>query len=95
MIDDIQDDAAALGVIIETPDEPGDFEVFPENWEAVTMWNRVCTQWRTSMTGVLGLDYSILQWVFSLYDVKNPRELLEDLQVMEGAFLDFKARQGD
>lgn len=59
------------------------------------MWSRVCTQWRTSMAGAIGLDYNVLQWVFTLYDVKNPRELLEDLQVMEGAFLDFKARQGD
>lgn len=59
------------------------------------MWSRVCTQWRTSMAGAIGLDYNVLQWVFSLYEVKKPRELLEDLQVMEAAFLDFLARRGD
>ena len=72
-----------------------EFEVFPENWDAVVMWTRVCTQWRTSMSGAIGLDYTVLQWLFSLYDVEKPRELLEDLQVMEGAFLDFRARQED
>lgn len=83
---------------IPAPEETAisdEFEVFPENWEAVCMWSRVCTQWRTSMAGAIGLDYTVLQWLFSLYDVEKPRELLEDLQVMEAAFLDFRARQGD
>lgn len=80
---------------METTEKSEEFEVFPENWETVVMWSRVCTQWRTSMSGAIGLDYSVLQWLFSLYEVKNPREMLEDLQVMEGAFLDYKSRQGD
>lgn len=69
--------------------------MFPENWEAVAMWNRACTQWRIGMAGAIGLDYNVLQWLFTLYDVENPKELLEDLQVMEGAYLDFKARRED
>ena len=51
------------------------------------MWSRIQTQWRVSMSGVLGLDYGALQWLFQLYDVQKPRELLEDLQAMESTVL--------
>jgi hypothetical protein len=33
--------------------------------------------------GVCGLDYSVLPWFFSMYKVEDPRQLLEDMQVME------------
>jgi len=49
------------------------------------MFLRVQTQWRTTMSGVIGLDYAAVQWLFKLYDVEEPRALLEDLQVMEAA----------
>ena len=51
----------------------------------VEMFLRVQTQWRTTMNGVLGLDYGALAWLFMMYEVKDQRELLEDLQVMEAA----------
>lgn len=46
---------------------------------------RVQTQWRTTMNGILGLDYGALAWLFKMYAVEDPRSLLEDLQVMEAA----------
>lgn len=49
------------------------------------MFLRVQTQWRTTMSGVIGLDYAAVRWLFKLYDVEEPRGLLEDLQVMEAA----------
>jgi hypothetical protein len=64
---------------------PEDFEVWEENWSVVEMFLRVQTQWRTTMNGVLGLDYGALAWLFMMYEVKDQRELLEDLQVMEAA----------
>ena len=67
--------------------EPEVFEVWPENWNTVVMWCRVQTQWRTSAGGAIGLDYSVLAWLFKMYAVDDPRALLEDLQVMEGAAL--------
>ena len=74
---------------IDLPDLPQspsqDFEVLPENWSAVEMFLRLQTQWRTTMSGVVGLDYSAAQWLFRLYEVKDQRELLEDLQIMEVA----------
>lgn len=88
----LDDDAAAFGVIMEEP-APEDFEVWPENWDAVVMFLRISTQWRTSMGGPIGLDYGALEWLFRLYEVKEPRSLLEDLQVMEGAALTAMAKE--
>lgn len=51
------------------------------------MWSRIQTQWRVGMAGPVGIDYSILPWLFRMYAVEDQRSLLEDLQVMEGAAL--------
>jgi len=51
----------------------------------VEMFLRVQTQWRTTMNGVLGLDYGALAWLFMMYEVQDQRAFLEDLQVMEAA----------
>ena len=56
-----------------------------ENWLVVEMFLRVQTQWRTTMNGVLGLDYGAVAWLLKLYAVEDPRALLEDLQIMEAA----------
>lgn len=53
----------------------------------VEMFLRLQTQWRTTMNGVLGLDYQAVAWLLRLYEVEDPRALLEDLQVMEAAAL--------
>ena len=84
MIDETDTDAAALGIVM--PEQPSeDFEVWEENWLVVEMFLRVQTQWRTTMNGVLGLDYGAVAWLFMMYEVNDQRALLEDLQVMEGA----------
>jgi len=44
---------------------------------------KMMTQWRTTMGGVIGLDYSVLQMLFDLYDVNNRTDIFEDIQVME------------
>ena len=51
------------------------------------MWSRIQTQWRTGVSGVLGLDYSVLPWLFKMYEVEDHRSLLEDLQVIEATVL--------
>jgi hypothetical protein len=48
------------------------------------------TQWNVTMGGYVGLKYEVLlgaSGLMSLYDVENPREMLEELQVMEAAAL--------
>jgi hypothetical protein len=73
----------------ELPDLPppvaAQFEVHPYNWATVEMFLRLQTQWRSTMSGVIGLDYSAAQWLFRLYEVQDQRALLEDLQTMEVA----------
>ena len=70
--------------------EDDHFEVWEENWETVVMFLRMQTQWTVTMGGYVGLKYEVLlgaSGLMSLYDVENPREMLEDLQVMEAAAL--------
>jgi hypothetical protein len=66
------------------------YEVWEENWESLMMFLRMQTQWNVTMGGYVGLKYEVLLGaggLMSLYDVENPRELLEDIQVMEAAAL--------
>lgn len=54
------------------------------------MFLRMQTQWNVTMGGHVGLKYEVLlgaSGLMSLYDVENPREMLEELQVMEAAAL--------
>ena len=54
------------------------------------MFLRMSTQWNMTMGGYVGLKYEVLLGaggLMALYDVDNPRELLEGLQVMEVAAL--------
>lgn len=51
------------------------------------MFLRCQTQWRSSVSGVIGLDYAAMRWLFTLYSVEDERALLEDLQIIEGAVL--------
>jgi len=86
------DDAAAFGLKPRRQAVPKveHFEVWEENWETVVMFLRMQTQWTVTMGGYVGLKYEVLlgaSGLMSLYDVENPREMLEELQVMEAAAL--------
>ena len=67
------------------PEEPNDCEVWEENWAVLELFLRCQTQWRTTMSGVLGLDYVAVAWLFRLYAVGDERSMLENLQAMEAA----------
>lgn len=86
-----------LGVSLPEPVEAADeFEVWEENWPVVELFLRVQTQWRTGMSGPVGLDYVAVAWVLKLVaEEATHRALLEDLQIMEGAVLGYIAKQGD
>ena len=43
----------------------------------------VQTQWRTSSSGVIGLDYGVVLALLSLNGATDPLAVLRDLQVME------------
>ena len=74
-----------FGLVLPEQPRTDDFEVWEENWPVLDMFLRCQTQWRTTMSGVLGLDYAAVAWVLKLYEVEDQRALLEDLQVMEAA----------
>jgi hypothetical protein len=65
------------------PDPP--FEVWAENWPVVELFLLVQTQWRTSVGGITGLDYSAVCAVINMCSYSEPRSVLEDLQIMEVA----------
>lgn len=86
-MDNTADDAAVFGIAAPDTEEIKPFEVWEENWPAVELFLRCQTQWRTSMAGAIGLDYGAVEWLLRLYEVKDQRSVLEDLQVMEAAAL--------
>ena len=51
------------------------------------MFTRMSTQWNVSMNGLIGLNYSSLEYLCRLYAVKDPITLFEGIQVMEMAAL--------
>ena len=84
MEDKSHDDAAVLGIKgLPTERTEKDFVVWEENWESVMIFIKLMTQWRTTMGGVIGLDYSVLQMLFDLYDINNRQEIFENIQIME------------
>lgn len=67
--------------------------MLPENWPAVEMFLRCQTQWRTGVAGPIGLDYGAVEWLLRLYEVEDPRSVLEDLQIMESAVLNLISKR--
>ena len=74
--------AKAYGIILPPP-EPVEFAIWPENLETVELFMDVQTQWRTSSSGVIGLDYGVVLALLSLNGATDPLAVLRDLQVME------------
>ena len=64
--------------------------VWRENFEAVRLFIQLSTQWRVSMGGVTGLDYSAIRALFKIQGIKkkNYKQLMEDLAILEAAALD-------
>ena len=74
------------------------FEVWEENWDAVMMFLRMQTQWSVSMAGYVGLKYEVLLGsggLFDLYNVKDRRDVLERLQILEAAALSELRKRSD
>lgn len=65
------------------------FEVWPDNWPALSLFQRLRTQWRVGPGGAYGLDYDTALNLMPRMQVKPDEELdlLDDLRVMESAAL--------
>lgn len=78
-----------MGIVLpDSDDKPDHFEVWDENWDVVTMFLRMQTQWNVVTGAFTGLKYEVLRWMCDLYSVEDPKALLEDLQIMEAAALE-------
>lgn len=65
---------------------PDKAEVWPENWPAYTLFDRVRTQWRTGgMGGTVGLDYGVLYPLMDRMDLAKDEwlQMLDDIRAME------------
>ena len=60
-------------------------EVWDENWEALTRFLRLQTQWNMGMAGPTGLNYQALETIIRLYKVDDPVTVFEKVQVIERA----------
>lgn len=73
-------------------DTDPDVEVWPENWETVTVFDACATQWRwtSGMTVIrTGLDYAALGAVMNLLDIPTDRraEIFGGVRIMEAQAL--------
>ena len=78
-------------------EEAQDYPVLPENWEAVTLFLKCCTQWRhAGMAGVrTGLDYSGVDVVMRRTDIEDPQDAFWRLQQIESEVLAALAEKQD
>lgn len=72
--------------------EPTEFEVHPDNWETVMLFQRIQTQWIQGPGGATGLNYPSVFATMDRLAVKDPDgALFAGLQVMERAALEASA----
>ena len=65
-----------------------DYLVYPENWDAVTVFNRMQSQWRYAPSGVrTGLDYPAIETVMRIIGIKDAADTFDRMQTMEMAIL--------
>ena len=79
---------AVLG-LSEDDYEPDPVYILPDNWQSVTVFNSLSTQWRVGYSGPTGLDYAVLDGVFKLAGVKKKErpQVFADIRIMESAAL--------
>jgi hypothetical protein len=61
--------------------------VYPDNWQTVSIFCDMSTQWRVGANGATGLDYAALPAVMSIRKVKDRADVFDCLRVMERAAL--------
>ena len=87
----LAEQAEGLGIAmpVELLEKPsGPFLVWPENWDVVMMFWRLRRRWKFGPRGPVGIDAAAIQWLFSLCSVADPLAALDDLDIMQDAYLE-------
>ena len=87
VIDKTAEDDAVLGIKTEKKELDNNFYVLENNWQAVVLFLRCQTQWRVSMSGIIGLDYTTVLEMIKLYGIEDSVSMIEKLQVIEAGVL--------
>ncbi len=87
--DDAQADLIALGappeLVAEAAAPAWEIEVLEENWTTVEVFQKLVTQFVWVQGACVGLNYQSIEFLFKLFDIHEPREVFERLQIMERA----------
>ena len=80
-----EDDLDYWGIPDELrPEKPTEYGVLPENWDAVSLFLALQTQWNVTPSGTRsGLNYTSVRIVSNLRRMKLTPELFADIQLME------------
>lgn len=64
-------------------------ELWPDVSPAASVFSRITTQWRAGPSGIYGLDYSVLPFMFRMCEIRKSDwpDLLDDIREMEDAVL--------
>lgn len=62
-------------------------EIWQDNFDAFKLFKAMSTQWRTSMSGIIGLDYNCMQWVMKINNIAENEIIFNDIQIMENEAL--------
>lgn len=69
-------------------DFDGEFiEIWQDNLDSFRLFKAMSTQWRTSMSGLIGLDYNCLPWVMKVNNILESETIFHDIQLMESQAL--------
>lgn len=77
--------------MLEQDEAPGSnndyFLLLPENKKIVEAFLSVSTQWRTSFSGITGLDYNAIEATQRMLNKKFSVKVFKGIQIMEAAVL--------
>lgn len=60
-------------------------DVWPQNFDAVRVFEALSSQWRVGTGGASGLDYQVLPTVLRIFDIKRKqwRDIFDCIRIME------------
>lgn len=73
-------------------EEPEELYFDDDMMLAWTVYQAASTQWRVGMNGATGIDYSVLPFLFDVYNIKDKEMVLNDLRILEFKALDMMQR---